>query len=631
VSALEALLASLPPWTLVVGKGGVGKTTCAAALGLTSGRAGVPTLLLGTDPAATLGAAIGTSLGDAPVPVPGGGALHARQLDPNAARTRFLAQWRDVLITILDRGTYLDTTDAAELVDAAFPGLDEAMAVLTLADLADDRRWTRVVVDTAPTGHTLRLLALPRTFQSLVALLDLMQGKHRVLVSTLLRRYRADDADRFIAEMRARVDGLAAVLRDPARTAAVLVTRPEPAVAAESGRYAAALGELGIRIGAVVVNVAGDDADLAAVDLASEPSGPWPRYIVPRLAAPPMGVDAIVGWAGRVEAAASAAVHRPTARRHVAAPAPVDLAAVVSRRSTLAALTAPLLIVGGKGGVGKTTVACALAGEIARAAPESRTLLVSTDPAPSIGDVLGLDVGDAEASVPGAPGLAARQMDATAAFARFRDQYRATIDQVFDGFLGSSIDVTHDRAIVHELLALAPPGIDEMYALSSLGETLDDGRYAAIVVDPAPTGHLLRLLEMPALALAWAHQVMRLMLKYREVVHLDRAAEELLAFARRTRRVRDMLGDATRAALVVVALDEPLVRGETARLAGAVAALGVHVSGVVWNRAPAAAADPLPLDVPLAQFVASEWTPPPRGMDALRRWLESWRSLRRDD
>jgi arsenite-transporting ATPase len=290
-----------------------------------------------------------------------------------------------------------------------------------------------------------------------------------------------------------------------------------------------------------------------------------------------------------------------------------------------------LLIVGGKGGVGKTTVACALADHVARTTPNARTLLVSTDPAPSIGDVLGFDVGDAEVGVPDAPGLTARQMDATAAFARFRDEYRATIDKVFDGFLGSSIDVSHDRAIIHELLALAPPGIDEVYALAALGETLDEGRYASIVVDPAPTGHLLRLLEMPALALAWAHQVMRLMLKYREVVHLDRAAEELLAFAKRTRRVRDLLGDPVRATLVIVALDEPLVRGETARLAGAVAALGVRVAGIVWNRVPAAVADPLPLDVPLPQFVASEWTPPPRGMDALRGWLESWRSLRRDD
>jgi arsenite-transporting ATPase len=179
-------------------------------------------------------------------------------------------------------------------------------------------------------------------------------------------------------------------------------------------------------------------------------------------------------------------------------------------------------------------------------------------------------------------------------------------------------------------MRLAPPGIDELYALASLGETLSEERFDIVIVDPAPTGHLLRLLEMPALALEWSHRLLRLMLKYREVVGLGETAEELLAFAKRTRSVGKLLGDHERAGLIVVALDEPLVRGETGRLLSATAARGIGIIGLLWNRA---AAEPAPLSLPGdgPQLVSAEVVPPPVGVAALRRWREDWIPLNRTD
>src|SRR5687767_15899623 len=100
---------------------------------------------------------VGMRLGPMPAPVPGRDRLSAMQLDASAAREAFLARWRETLVTILDRGTYLDDDDIAGLIDAALPGADEAMALLTLAGLTDEGKWERIVIDTAPTGHTLRL------------------------------------------------------------------------------------------------------------------------------------------------------------------------------------------------------------------------------------------------------------------------------------------------------------------------------------------------------------------------------------------------------------------------------------------------------------------------------------------
>jgi arsenite-transporting ATPase len=214
-------------------------------------------------------------------------------------------------------------------------------------------------------------------------------------------------------------------------------------------------------------------------------------------------------------------------------------------------------------------------------------------------------------------------MDAAAAFDRMRVDYQDRVDALFDGLIGRGIDAAHDRAIIRDLMTLAPPGIDELYALASLGETLSEARFDVIVVDPAPTGHLLRLLEMPSLALDWSHRLLRLMLKYREVVGLGETAGELLAFAKRTRAVRDLLADHGRAGLIVVALDEPLVRGETQRLVTAVAERGVGVIALLWNRTRAM---PLPLSLSdaIPQLVSAEVVPPPVGVDALRAWRDAW-------
>ena len=623
MTALDELLDALPAWTLVGGKGGVGKTTCSAALAIRSAERGTHTLLLSTDPAGTLGDALGTSLGATPVAIPGAAGLDAMQLDAKAARDAFLARWRDTLITIVDRGTYLDDEDIAGLIDAAMPGADEAMALLSLAELATEGGWERVIIDTAPTGHTLRLLALPGTFAALIELLDTMQAKHRFMVSALTHRYRADAADAFIEEMRGQVGRLRSLLLDSTGSAMVLVARPERVVVAETVRYAEALRALEVRVAAVVMNAVPEGADEEAA-LANAELGALdeiPRFEVSRLPRPPVGLPQLGEWGVALRRVTESGPSSPRATSH-SQNASDDTSAssppATAERARIALRT--LTIVGGKGGVGKTSAACALALE---AAETARVLLVSTDPAPSIADALGQPIGDSEVAVAGANALTARQMDAEAAFARLRSDYQDRVDALFEGLTGRGVDVAHDRAVVRDLMRLAPPGIDELYALASLGDTLEAARFDIIIVDPAPTGHLLRLLEMPALALDWSHRLLRLMLKYREVVGLGETAQELLAFAKRTRSVQALLKDRERAGLFAVALDEPLVRGETSRLVAAVDARGVAVIGLLWNRAMRV---PAPLSLPggAPQFVSGSIVPPPTGPGALRRWRDSW-------
>lgn len=627
MSALGALLDRLPRTSLVVGKGGVGKTTCASGIAAAFAGRGQRTLLVSTDPAAALSSALGGPVGSTAGPVAGQANLDARQLSAAELREDFLKRWREVIAEIVDRGTYLQRADVDGLVDAALPGGDEIFSLLALADLlANAASYERLVVDTAPTGHTLRLLALPDTFRALVAMLDRMQDKHRFMVRTLTHRYRRDSADAFLTEMRGRVDGLRANLADATRVAAIIVTRAEPVVEAETSRYADGLRALHVGIAALIVNSDPESgAASEAAESASANTYEIPHYRIPRALSPIRGLRDITGLLETMSERNSLTSVRGFSNAETSRGWAAGTRA--GGTTALDSLLKTLTIVGGKGGVGKTTVACALALTAAQPGSDSRVLLVSTDPAPSLADALALPIGDDEVEVAGVPGLFARQADAGAAFARLRAGYAERIDALFDALSAHAIDASADRRIVRDLFALAPPGIDELHALAAIADAVGKQRFARVIVDPAPTGHLLRLLEMPAIALDWTHQLMRLVLRYRELGALGDAGADLLALAKRIRAVSALLSDPARTSLIVVALDEPLVHRETRRLTDAVGVLGVEIRAVIWNRIAAGESPPripLPATATAAQLVAFETEPSPRGISAIRRWAESW-------
>jgi arsenite-transporting ATPase len=649
--AIDEFLERLPGLALIVGKGGVGKTTCAIGIAARLAAAGNRTLLVATDPAGSLGPALETTLvpGEASA-VLGANGLSAMQLDPASARAAFLQRWREVLVTIIDRGTYLDSEEIRGLVDTSFPGADEIFGLLVLTQLlsADaPQRWSRFAVDTAPTGHTLRLLALPDTFAAMISLLDSMQAKHRFMVSALTHRYRRDAADDFLDEMRRTLGELREALGNSERAGAVLVTRSERVVVNETVRYAQALRGLGISIVAVVVDSMEGAISEDAVAMAelSEIAPAGGLFGLPRVEPPPIGLRAcslalgaltpLGVAAGRRKSMVGARErfrneHRSKVDSKAGGP-PSAGPDSAGQRKRILRLLRTLTIVGGKGGVGKTTVSCALAiiSALEGAKGVDDTLLVSTDPAPSIGDALGITgtpwAHKGPESLNTAPGLHVWQMDAGSGFDELRDRYRHRVDSFFDAITGGSVDIAHDRAILRDLLSLAPPGIDELYALASLGELLEAGRYARVIIDPAPTGHLMRLLELPSLALEWSHRLMRLIMKYREVAGLVDAAQDLVTFSRRTRTLDRLLHDSTRAGAVLVSLDEPAVTAETQRLSAALGATGIAILGEVRNRVAASSHTSVaPEQLARVVFFAPEMDPPPIGVAAIRDWCERW-------
>ena len=310
----DRLAALLPSVTLVVGKGGVGKTTVAAAIANHFADGGARTLIVSTDPAATLFAALGRPIERTTRPIPIiSGKLDAWAFHTEGIRDEFLTSRREPISQILDRGTYLDMEDVHGLVDAALPGADEIFAVLALGDIlgrSGADAYRRIVLDTAPTGHTLRLLNLPQSFAALVRLLDAMQEKHRFMVRALTHRYRADSADALIAELRGRVETLQWTLSDPTKTAAVLVARPEPVVVAESTRYLGALAESGVSVAAILVNTwhHTETERSAIVPLAKSAKQ------IPLFTAPPLDSNPVASLLNKVEPLAPGATKQEQKR-----------------------------------------------------------------------------------------------------------------------------------------------------------------------------------------------------------------------------------------------------------------------------------------------------------------------------
>jgi arsenite-transporting ATPase len=241
-----------PIFTFFGGKGGVGKTTCAAAAAVRAGREGQRVLVVSTDPAHSLGDALGIALGPDAKKVEG--ELYAAQLDADRALGRWVDERENAFRTIAERGTYLDDEDVERLLSLSLPGVVELVGLLELRRLARVREYDRVVVDTAPTGHTLRLLEMPETLRRFAEVLDDMHAKHRFLATSLGGRWRPDFADDVIGEVEREAAELRALLTDGEQASFTWITLLEPLPLDETEDGVRGIEELGMRVETIVAN-----------------------------------------------------------------------------------------------------------------------------------------------------------------------------------------------------------------------------------------------------------------------------------------------------------------------------------------------------------------------------------------
>ncbi|WP_421119778.1 ArsA family ATPase [Aquihabitans daechungensis] len=239
---------------LFTGKGGVGKTTTAAATALRCADAGLRTIVLSTDPAHSLSDAYAVDLGDHAVEIVPG--LWGQQLD---AQARMEDTWQEIQAWLLEvfQWAGVAAIEAEEL--SVIPGLDEIFSLSDIKAYAESGEWDVVVVDCAPTAETLRLLSLPEILRWYMDRVFPMSRKVNKVVSPFLGRVAGlpvpgDEVFGSASRFYDRLDGVRELLTDTARTSVRLVVNPERLVVAEARRTYTYLSLFGYRVDAVVAN-----------------------------------------------------------------------------------------------------------------------------------------------------------------------------------------------------------------------------------------------------------------------------------------------------------------------------------------------------------------------------------------
>ncbi len=246
------------------------------------------------------------------------------------------------------------------------------------------------------------------------------------------------------------------------------------------------------------------------------------------------------------------------------------------------------MLFAGKGGVGKTTLACATSLRLARDHPDQEFLLLSTDPAHSLTACLGTPVGPKPCRI--CPNLTGLELNAQDDFAALKNLYAEELDGFLKHLL-PQMDLPFDREAMEKLLDLSPPGLDEVMALSQMMELLD--HYHTVILDTAPTGHLIRLLEMPELIDQWLKAFFGVFLKYKQIFRLPKVTQRLIDLSKSLKGLVARLKDPKECALYAVSIPTGMAFEETRDLLAACHRMEVPCAALLLNLVTPAADCPV--------------------------------------
>lgn len=235
------------------GKGGVGKTSCAVATALALSQ-NFRTLLISTDPAHSVSDCLGQQIGYKVVKVDGTSNLSAIEVIADEALSVFKKAHQSELEKLLTTSTNLDNEDIDEMLSLSIPGIDEIMSFKTIIDFIEEGQYDKYIVDTAPTGHALRLISSPKMLDAWIKVAAKMRWKYRYMITSFAGTYKQDDVDAFLLSLKKTVKRIECLLQDKAKCNFIPVCIPEAMAISETIRFLADLEDFNIKARQIIIN-----------------------------------------------------------------------------------------------------------------------------------------------------------------------------------------------------------------------------------------------------------------------------------------------------------------------------------------------------------------------------------------
>lgn len=575
------------------GKGGSGKTTsaCATALYLAQSNKERRILIVSTDPAHSVGDSFNCAVGNTITAIEGLDNLWALEIDAEEVNDEFNRENVHVLKKIADRGTYFDKHDISDFFSLTMPGIDEVMAVIRISNLLKEKEYDLLILDTAPTGHTVRLLALPKEMERWIKLLDMMQSKHRFLMRAFTGRYKKDDADTFLNRMFADIRRVNLLLKSTQECQFVPVLIPEPMYIDETERLLQRLREFLVPVSSIIVNRVTNSSEkcpfcksrkddqsekLALIDKKFDK---YDLYKLPLFPHEVRGIEGLTEY-GQILFGKDYKYEKRARRRFFISRSPVK---PCSQMQDMLDGGLKFIVFGGKGGVGKTSISSATSISVARRDPEKKVLIFSTDPAHSLADSFGMGIGDKVTPIEGISNLFAYEIDAARMMEERRKKSRNTVTTAFNEMLGGGTELVFDKDIMTELASINFPGFDEIMALGEITDFIKQNTFDIYILDSAASGHLLRFLETPRLMRDWLKFIFRIIIKYKRVAKLTELAKEMVDLSKRVRKIQEILTDSKETEFVAITIAEEMAIAEMHRLLESLDKLNIPCRHIVMN------------------------------------------------
>ncbi|MDA2936925.1 ArsA family ATPase [Acidobacteria bacterium AH-259-A15] len=595
------------------GKGGTGKTTSSSATAayLAHMYTEKRFLVVSSDPAHSLADSLNCPIGSSLTPVRGLPNLWAIEMDSKMMLEKFKKKHRHYLENLSNMAYSSDQIDIRDFLSFKLPGMEEMMVVLEIVKLLRFgilRKWEydTVIWDTAPTGHTLRLLKLPGKLLEWIGIFKMSSSRHKVVATGAAslgfripgRSPPKGNVNKFIDMLSHELEKLLAILKEPQQSEFVPVTIPEAMGIAETEKLLDTLNSQEIAVENIIVNRIGSKQDCRfclnrekdhKIGL-SEIDSRFSHYNIIRV---PVFAHEVRGETTLLNYAAALLGETTEDRGDGQMPASVQEPAFP--RGTMADLLQKkfqFLIFGGKGGVGKTTVSASTALALAFGNPDKRILVFSTDPAHSLTDSFHQPIGDKITGIQGVDNLYALEIDGTRLYEEFREDYQNTIQAAFAVWRERNVvsarqwKLDFDEKVMTKFVDTYPPGLEEMLALENIMESVDKREFEIYVLDTAPTGHLIPLLEFPELIREWLRVSYRAILKHHReypVEELEVIAQRILSGQKTVVKLRSLLTDPKISEFVAVTISEAMGLLETEDLLASIKRLGIPNSHIVVN------------------------------------------------